>query len=148
MKGGLFLAALLTDCVWAHPVEQAQAQTLPDNAYAISYGRGWACAYGHVARGEACDQVAVPQNARLTGRGDAWECIRGFQARGATCSAIEAPANGFLTEYSSGRGWDCERGFVVRNDFCEAVNVPDNAYLDARGLAVMMITRCCGQART
>ncbi|SMX25707.1 hypothetical protein [Boseongicola aestuarii] len=129
MSLALFLSSLGVFLLIAIP---AFAQSIPDNAKAKGYGKGWECNAGFRPSEGRCVTIVVPQNAYATNRtyGRGWACHHGFSVSDKKeCLAVFVPDGGFLD--ASGERWRCTRGFARVGETCQEVVLPANAYLSA-----------------
>ncbi len=82
---GFVVCALISLTVFAGSIESAKAQgvegTIPANASAKSYGKGWQCDRGFLKIDGACVVVTLPENAYLTDSsyGSGWKCQHGYK---------------------------------------------------------------------
>ena len=82
---GFVACALISLVVFAGATDSAKAQgvagTIPANASAKTYGRGWECDRGFHKIDGACAVVALPENAYLTDStyGSGWKCKHGYK---------------------------------------------------------------------
>ena len=132
-SGTVSMNALAADSSVKAPVD------IPANGFATnsSYGKGWSCKRGYVAKGGTCSEVQVPTNGFLDATGTGWKCSRGYRDGSAECVAIKVPEHGYLNNTRFGSGWDCRRGYRATAEECVAIAVPENGYLtdaSTRGL--------------
>ncbi|MDP2520880.1 hypothetical protein Q8W33_20125 [Shimia thalassica] len=127
----LFIGSILAVMLFVLPAfAQTDAQPMPENASAKSYGDGWECNIGFRLNENACVAVVLPQNAYDTKRtyGTGWECLHGFRKTDEdNCVAVEVPEGGFLDP--SGERWRCLRGYIKVDEACQKIVLPANAYL-------------------
>ena len=104
--------------------------TIPANASANTYGRGWQCDRGFSRIDGACAVVTLPENAYLTDSsyGVGWKCAHGYKQTKDACDLVALPANAYLSA-ASGDRWLCDRGYGQVDETCAAINVPANGYL-------------------
>ena len=90
-------------------------ESVPDNASASKYSKGWECNQGYRPIGEShCAPVKIPAHAYATNAsyGDGWECGRGYERADNHCVVISLPENAYLN--NEGNGWKCERGSIKK----------------------------------
>jgi hypothetical protein len=105
--------------------------TLPDNAIARNYGRGWNCAKGFRRQVNQCVIIKRPKHSYFTGSsfGSGWDCRHGYYVDGDRCTAIKVPENAYLNGSRYSDGWQCNRGYRKSEGACAQIIVPSNAYL-------------------
>jgi hypothetical protein len=84
---------------------QDAATSMPDNAIATAYGKGWRCDDKFRDIDGICTRVVVPENAVRTNTqvwGSGWECAHGFALSRETCTRVIVPGNAYLE--SAGHG--------------------------------------------
>ena len=131
---GWVIYVLMPLMVFAGSIGLAKAQgvevTIPANAIAKTYGRGWECEKGFRRIDDNCAVVILPDNAYLTDAtyGSGWKCSYGYKKNSDMCDQVALPANAYLSA-TTGDRWLCARGYRQVDDTCVEINVPANGYL-------------------
>lgn len=128
------LLGVAMNFAWGITTSALAGSTVPDNAQASEFGRGWDCVWGYRQVGEHCEAVRVPADGYLESSGRDWECNRGFaKVDRQQCLKVKLPANAYFGDSWLDRGWRCDRGYRKVGEVCALITLPANAYLTDSG---------------
>ena len=107
---------LITYAFYISIANAKEAENIPANATAKSYGSGWKCNERYKKVKDACVFLTIPDDAYATSNtyDKGWKCNYGYAESDGKCEIFVIPENAFLNSY--GTRWLCNRGFKKENN--------------------------------